>query len=95
MKLKPYQEKIMNDQVRKIIDDMEDELIENGCFHELNTREDNNIIFDYYHYWDDYPEFTDAIQLETEQILAIASQLEQAGFSGFLWANDYVKNINI
>lgn len=80
--------------IQEIIQDMEDELIENGCFHELDSYCENEIIFNYAHYWDGYPEFQDQIALETETLLGFSGQLKQAGFCGFLHVNDYVMRIN-
>jgi|SaaInlV_200m_DNA_2_1039689.scaffolds.fasta_scaffold135313_1 hypothetical protein len=85
----------MNEKIKEILNEMEDELIENGCFHELDSWDDVCIIFNYPNYWDSYPEFASQIELETENILALENQLKEAGFSGFFWVNDYVKHINI
>ena len=50
-------------------------------------------IFDYGHFWDSYPEFSDDIALETENLLALSDSLKAAGFIGYLYVNDYVKQI--
>ena len=79
----------MNKQIEKILSDTENELLENACFHELNSYCDNQIVFDYPMYWDGYSEFSDDIALETNNLLALANELEQAGFNGYLYVNDY------
>ena len=84
----------MNIEVEKILSDTEDELIENGCFHELQSYDDSMIIFDYGHYWDGYPEFSDDIALETENLLALSDSLKTAGFIGYLYVNEFVRKCN-
>ena len=79
--------------ITQIIQDMEDELQENACFHELDSFTDDMIIFNYPHYWDGYSEFRDDIALETENLLGLAQELKLAGFKGYLYVNDYVRKI--
>ena len=84
-----------NQKVKEIITEAEKELAENACFHELDTLNDAEIIFAYEHYWDSYPEYAELIEKEAQNLLGLESSLRKAGFSGFLWVGDYVKNINI
>lgn len=81
----------MNEKIKNILDEAEDELIENGCFYVLDTATEAEIIFNYAHYWDGYPEFAEQIQQETENLLSLHDSLVSAGFSGFFWVGDFVR----
>ena len=82
----------MNEEIKAILNEIEEELEENACFHELMSADDDCIIFNYSHYWDGYPEFADQIAQETSNLLGEFDRLVKAGFTGFFWVNDYVKN---
>ena len=81
----------MNKKIKAILDEIEEELIENAGFHELDTANDEMIIFNYLHYWDGYPEFSESIKFETTTLLGYYYALKNAGFTGFYFVNDYVK----
>jgi len=75
--------------VQEIIQDTVDELEENACCHELESSDDSSIVFDYSNFFDSYPEFEDQLALETENLLGLTSELKQAGFSGWLYVNNF------
>ena len=79
-------------EVREILSEIEDELNENGCFHELHEANNEMIVFNYPNYWDDYPEFADQITLETDNLLAQFDRLVNAGFTGCYFVNNYMKH---
>lgn len=83
----------MNEQIKALLKEIEEELEENACFHSLEVANDEMIHFDYAHYWDSYEEFADQISQETDNLLNKFEELKQAGFEGFLYVNDYVRGV--